>query len=518
MKGRPVSLLKRGMRLALIILLTAALFLLMSYALLLWQGDRWLRPLIERELQQYLVPQLSLSAPLRWRLLPTPALTLSDSVLLTEDGQSLMAVHEAAFAPDFAALLEGQLVLQDIRVSGVTLTVERLADGAWNVAHWLRRVDQAESDADGEMPVIRQVRIYDATVHVLEPWRLTLEIPVFEAGPVAPDIPGRLSAQLHLHFPDVPPDNDRAKSTTIEAAAAEMQLSAAYQWQRERIEFDEMAVKVGAELGEERNKAFSAAELRIDRLSWGFDGQTAIERPSLNGELTLPSGDAADQIRLEANCEALYSDDQEWRVMALAIATQGQWHKQAWSAHLSAPAAVMLEDRWEAKAMTLSAEAHDQTSSVQFKASGEAGGNLSAPSNAVDMLIRQSELSVPHPADSTRPLKVEASGEGRIDIAQKQASGRLRGGFEDSRFEGQWNAAWRGAVAAKIVASLDRLDLDRYLAPAAADNDDSAVDLGMWRDWPLDIDATVGELLFHGFTSHATRLRLQPGTEGGAGD
>ena len=136
---------------------------------------------------------------------------------------------------------------------------------------------------------------------------------------------------------------------------------------------------------------------------------------------------------------------------------------------------------------------------------------MTADEPSLRLAIERAHARLPHPAGGTAPLALSFAGAARIDPVRQVADGTLSGAFDDSRFDGAWQFDAAAAPPLALTASLDRLDLDRYLPPPAADP--APADLAAWRNWPVEADLRVGELRFRGLVSENARLQLSGGPD-----
>lgn len=136
-------------------------------------------------------------------------------------------------------------------------------------------------------------------------------------------------------------------------------------------------------------------------------------------------------------------------------------------------------------------------------------GGTAAPGTggtAIDATFMGGTVELPHPAGEPAPLEVSFSGDLRFDPAGPSVGGTVAGSFDDSRFDGRWRFEPDAVPPLGVALSLDRLDLDRYLPPPAAQPEPA--DMTTWRNWPVEADLRVGRLTVGGFVSENARLRL----------
>ena len=489
-------------------LLLVLLIIVVLCAMLSWWSGIWLRPLVERQLQQYLVPRATLTAPLQLRLWPFPSIKLQDFALLSDDGSSLMSVQEVTLTPDWKALLGGRVELNAIDIAGVDLTVTQLPDGAWNVMHWLREVERQDENSGIEgVPPIRRVSVENMTLRILSPSPATIKIPLFEAGPIMPETPGTIVSQLRLDLPDVAVaetagEHDRALGVVVD-------MSSGFQWLPERIEFDALrTVFSGAPENEERWRRLHG-ELHAERVSSGFDGRVTIEGLNCNGVAMLTDGTVADGLKLNAGFAMLSGQASDWRVAAPFLHLDGRYQEKTLSMQWSAPALNLTVDGWQMADWSLVAKLVMSGTPLTLDAKGMLDGHFSDDTRTAAVEVLQGRFGVPDPSDQAQILAIDLTGDAHIDFAAGSGHGVLRGEMEQSRFDGQWTIDLRQRTPISVSMSVDRLDMDRYLPPSASDEEQEAsIDPAVWRQWPVDAVIRVGKFHMHGFTSHEAMISL----------
>ncbi|KON81706.2 hypothetical protein PA01_08960 [Azoarcus sp. PA01] len=138
---------------------------------------------------------------------------------------------------------------------------------------------------------------------------------------------------------------------------------------------------------------------------------------------------------------------------------------------------------------------------------GRAAADAVPRDTASDATFNGGTVELPHPGGTPAPLIVSFSGDLRFDpAAPSVVRGTLAGSFERSRFDGRWHFEPDAVPPLSVTLSLDRLDLDRYLPPPAAQP--APADLTAWRNWPVEADLRVDRLTLGGLVSENARVRL----------
>jgi hypothetical protein len=115
-------------------------------------------------------------------------------------------------------------------------------------------------------------------------------------------------------------------------------------------------------------------------------------------------------------------------------------------------------------------------------------------------------LTLPDPAREGRRVAVSLSLSGAGRPAAGQADGVLEAQAENSRLSARWQLDAAVAPSLAVEARVDRLDLDRWLAPGGDAGGPAPLDA--WRDWPLQGTLRVGALRWRGVTLEGAQLRL----------
>jgi len=115
-------------------------------------------------------------------------------------------------------------------------------------------------------------------------------------------------------------------------------------------------------------------------------------------------------------------------------------------------------------------------------------------------------LSFPDPKTPTTTVSAVAQLSGEGVPADGRGEGRVQLTLEDSTLDARWVLDLAKTPPLRLVAQVDRLDLDRWL-PASSDARAPAP-LTVWRDWPLQADLSVGRLTWHGVELRKARVTL----------
>ena len=462
----------------------AALVLLAVAAALALRGaGAWLRTAAEETLQARLVPRVHIAEPAVLSLLPQPALTLRKVSLHGASGETPLTVREATLLLDPSALWRGEIAVAALSVSGMELTLRRDATG-WNAAQWLR---PGTDDAGGAAPPIGRVVFEDARIRVAGDFAAQVELTRLAAGPFFPGASGTLELAARL---------------VGDAAALELAADARYRLDTDGVSIDTAQLTAGGRFAQWR---LNAARVRLDALRLGPDG--ALQAGAAT--VTLTAAAPATTVELAARLAQFAADGTRWRGTELALTLDAGHEGHRLGARLASPAAEGDADSWRLPQVTIGLATQSPSPALTLEIAGELAGAMTADEPSLRLAIERAHARLPHPAGGTAPLALSFAGAARIDPVRRVADGTLSGAFDDSRFDGTWQFDAAAAPPLALTASLDRIDLDRYLPPPAADP--APADLAAWRNWPVAAELRIGRLRVGGFTSDNARLRLSGG-------
>lgn len=472
--------------------IVAALLLLAGVltALALWRGSEMLSGVLEAQLQTRLAPTLRLGMPLEWQLQP-PQLVARDVSLAETSGLVVMKLAALRVMLDGTSLVQGRLDIASVDVDGLELILERDPEGEWNAADWLRSAPDAAAPA-AVVPV-GQVRITNGQVRVVGEDSLAITDISLTAGPLRPATRGEFTFSARV---DAPP-----------AAVVDLKIDAAGQF---LADFDRPVLEhlTLEGVGDVGAWSVSRAVAQAGRVELMTD-TGAVQASGLT--LDLAAHGEAGQIAAQATLTALVGGAVSWRGEALRVQVQGQQAQRSVSVTLDSNEVRFDEGGWALPTMTLEAASSGSLPVARLQVSGAAQFDAGQGQGLAQLalMVREAHTVVPHPADASATLELSWSGHVRHDFASGSAGGDVVGRFDQSRFDGRWVFEPRASTPFKVTASLDRLDLDRYLPPAQAGAATAdPLDLALWRNWPVSADLHVGELRVQGFVSQQARVRL----------
>lgn len=477
--------------------IVAALLLVMGAAvtLALWHGGEMLRAALQARLQERLVPTLRLAAPLEWQLHPQPQVIVRDVTLTEASGATVLALDELRLTLDGAGLAQGSVDITSVDVDGLDLTLERDVDGGWRAVGWLRAAPPDAAPAT-TVPVGR-LRVGNTRVRIGGEQPLDIAGIELQVAPLRPGARGEFSVAARVGAPT--------------AGVAELRVNAVglVSVERDRAVLEQLKLDGSGEIGA---WSVSRVEVRSQRLELRADAVA-----SRADDLTADLAARTDAARVEAQIvlATLSGSGADWRGEALDARLRGEQAGRGASVSLRADEVHVHPNGWALPALTLQAASTGTAPSASLSLQGAARFDATAGASQLALTVREALGSVPHPADAAATLELTWSGSVRYDPASGSAGGALSGSFDRSRFDGRWAYDPLAPTPVEVSASLDKLDLDRYLPPADVDAGGGPPDLAMWRDWPVRADLRVGELRVRGLVSRQARLRLGDGATDG---
>ncbi len=116
--------------------------------------------------------------------------------------------------------------------------------------------------------------------------------------------------------------------------------------------------------------------------------------------------------------------------------------------------------------------------------------------------------NAPDPANADARVDAHATVSAEFSVDPTRAQGTASVEVERSTLDARWSFDPADAKPLSIRATVDRLDLDRWLASTPAS--DEPAPLAAWRDWPLRADLQVGTLVWRGVRVKRAHLVLGP--------
>lgn len=464
--------------------------------LVLWRGGEMLRAELEAQLQARLVPTVRLGAPLEWQLHPQPQVMVRDVSLVDASGTTVARLAELRVTLDGAGLTEGRLEVAALDVDGLELTLKRDAGGGWDVTGWLRAAP--DDAAATPMAAIGRIRLVHGRVRIVgEPGAEITDIELNVA-------PLRLGGQGEFTL--------GARADVPSAAVSAVRVDAAGQFlaDLDQPRLEHLQLQAVGEIGAWSVSRAVARAARVERVA----GSDALKASGLT--LDLAAAAEAGQIDARVALATLSGSGTSWRGEGLDAQVRGEQAQRVVSATLQAAEVHADASGWALPAMALEASSSGTAPAVQLTLAGAAQFDTGEGPAQLALTVAKGRAVAPHPADATATLALTWSGGARYDFATGSGAGELAGSFDQSRFDGRWAYEPLAPSLLQVNATLDRLDLDRYLPAGKADAaPGAALDLAPWRNWPVSADLRVGELRVRGFVSKQARLRLGEGATAG---
>ncbi len=383
------------------------------------------------------------NARLAW--FPVVAIELGRTTLSDwHSSRTFASARRLRLALSWPALLHGRIAIDRIKVSGLRLTLVRYANGQTNYADLLtRRPGGSPSVHIGGVAIADGEISFDDRASGR---RFAIDHLRLDTGPLASGVPSpvRLAFRYLTAEPAASPQVDAGGTLRFDGARKRYVLSAlslrahgafppATAWRlaargnfvwdggRHRLKADALH----ASLDGSRALARASAQLTASRLEWGAKG-----------------GEASAIV-----------------VHASGAAPAGQG-----TAVLQLPDLRVQGRRASAAAMTLDMAAKDASGGLKGRMTSGVGVDWGRAQLTLSHLV--SEWALTSPLFKTGRLAAEVAGQAQADWARERASAALTGRVGESRAVVTAAAQGFPTPAYTLDAKIDRLDVDRYLAPS----------------------------------------------------
>ncbi|MFZ6648110.1 AsmA family protein [Undibacterium sp. TJN25] len=419
---------------------------------------------------------LSIDGDIKLSVFPSLGVDLGKTSLSARDSEAGFAMLKSAhISLALLPLLRKEIVLDSIAIDGLELTLERHAedDAASGNADDLLHKDEAAGDA---MKFdIKGIALTGATIHIedtvnhvsgslnkldFSSGRLTDKVATelkfsTELDFRQPALQGKITAQTGLLF-DLETgmaelsnldlfakgsmDNDAGKAFDIVAKADDLK----YNGKTPALTVVGLALTAKAPLGQDKAELnLEAPRLAIDQNSAGGD--------TVKGNFTL-SGTRS--LELGYQLSGISGTSRELTIKNLAL--------------------------------NLSQKQGARTISGKIESTVRAQPGLRYAS----LPDINASLKVEDPGMPQKTLALPVTGKLDIDLKKQTLAGSLHSRFDDSTINGSFAAAQFGRAGTQFELAIDRLNLDRYMAPAAAEKIPASAPPAIAQpEKPLDLSA-----------------------------
>jgi len=386
------------------------------------------------------------------------------------------SVNNARFSIAWWPLLHKQLVFDHVEIDGARANLTRFKDGTTNYDDLLIR-DETLSPVTFD---IDSVRISNSSINWQDEvkWqRVALQDIQVETGRLADRVPGNLKASFHLN-------SERLHSDS----SIELKSRLFYDRKAGRYEFADIEGKLGGTAG-----GFSNLDLN---LKGGLDIHPAQES-ILAENLAVSATGNYGQRNIEARLGVPKLQFDKGRLSGSQLtldATLSQFDEK-WTTTLQMPAFEFANRIFNAAELSADFDFKGDGRTLQGKLSSPASVDLGAAPK-LQLSAIALNLSAKHPVLSGE-LSATATGSIQADLAERNANLDFKAKVDDSKIAGKLALKDFSHPAWTFDLTINRLDLDRYLAAdwiKRYQNDATLVDLGGIKDMNLHGSLHAGEI------------------------
>jgi AsmA protein len=410
------------------------------------------------------------------------------------------AIGGARVSVALLPLLSGTLVVDEIRVEGGSVSIVRFKDGSLNID------DLMSAEKDESSPVrfdIAGMRLSGSrlafrdeasgAVHTLDSIELA-------TGKLSNAAQGRLD--LAAHWTSAKPAAD---SRIVIGAAYDYDLAA------RRYALDTLNASLDGTLQDltdvrlvlTSGRLEATAEGRIDLQKLAFDlkakragGESLAVKLAAPALLVAEGGLRSDEISIATNV------DSQSRAIAIKLLLTG------------------VESNVELLKVTrLALEADGRQDTVTVKGSVSTPMTILLGNPSVELPSLDGSFDIAHPALPMKTVKLPIKGAARADLKAQTAAFDLDTRLDESHIVLKLSATRLDPLALTFDLDIDRLNVDRYLPPAAADAkadtktparpDDTPVDLSALRGIDASGTVKIGDLQVSGVKMTNMSLKVK---------
>ncbi len=466
---------------AALILAALAIAAVAAFALLF--DPNKFKPEIEQLVQRSTQRTLKLEGELGLAFYPSLGVSLGRTTLSERNGaKEFAAVDSAHVSMAVLPLLRGEMVADEVRLSGLRASVVRFKDGSTNVddlvgpAPSTRVPPEPQKESKALRFDVSGTRIEDARLSFRDETtgqELTAEGLNLRTGRIADDVPGtlRFSARLTGKNPALDLRLDLAGEYRFNLGEGVFSLSGLDAKAAGRI-----AEVSGLELGAKGDLAARPDKHSFSAVKFALQAKGSIGQETFEARLSAPklsvTADKAEGEKLDA----------EVKLQGAQRAVEAKLVLSGVQGSSTALAASEFSAEFDARAGENSAK-----------------GRFSSPLRA-DLPARRYELSkilatmtLSSPQVPQKTVALQMNGSASADLAKDSATADLNAKLDETTARLKLDLRKLAAPEAGFDLAVDRLDLDRYLPPrkeASASAGSTAAGAG--AEPPLDLSALKG--------------------------
>lgn len=410
------------------------------------------------------------------------------------------ALESARVSLSVLPLLAKRVVIDRLELGGVAATLVRGKDGRLNIDDLLAREEQPDS------PILR----FDISSIDFRNSRLTyrdesgglaatLSALNLSTGRIANVAQGRLqlAGKLALDKPAIAGDMTLISDYSIDLdnrrhslAAAELRLGGDparlnkldLSLTAGRIGFDPAAARIGAEQLRITAKGMVDADIVDARLETPKlnAGAGKLEGETVTAIGRITGAQRAIEARLDLN--GMLGSAKTFQVAKLALGFDAKTGGMAAKGAVDSPLTVDLQTLLvEMPGFALDIDAKAGASQLKGRLASPLKASLQAGS--VDLPKLAGELALASPQLQTKNLHLRLDGELSADFGRQSAAGRLAARFDETTLRAKLSAARFAPLALGFDIDVDRINVDKYIAPGSPDAQKPAADR------PIDLSA-----------------------------
>lgn len=258
-----------------------------------------------------------------------------------------------------------------------------------------------------------------------------------------------------------------------------------------------------------RKLDISGLEFESGRLANRQPGKIALkftlqgENPNIDARVTLASG-----LLFDTEAKAVTLDK-------LAFSVTGKRGADGLEIRLASPKFELMPERVagkgravQADSFTLDISGQQGDRTIKSRIAGPLSVNLDARQFSLDKLVVGFNLSGP---GMPRALAINLDGAARLDLAKQDAHLELSGKLDDGQLKARFGISRFDAPVYDFNIAIERLDADRYLAPARPEEKQTPkpLDFSFLKNLNANGQLSIGMLKVANITSSNIRLNVQ---------
>ncbi|MFZ5502403.1 MAG: AsmA family protein [Pseudomonadota bacterium] len=385
--------------------------------------------------------------------------------------QQFAAIEDAHVSLALLPLLSKQIVVSEVRLSGLQATLIKHKDGGNNIDDLLG--SNTDKQPDSDQPVkfdIASVSITNTNLAYLDEAggaQYALKNLNLKTGRIANGVPGKidLSATIQANQPKLD-------------IGAQLAAMLTFDLDKKQYELEDMSLQLGGSAADIGNlKLTAVGDIDADMNTQSFSlTKLVLDASGMRGK---------DNFEVALNIPALTLADSDFSAERLSLTAKLEGVPGKLGAKVSVPKVAGNSQAFKADALLVDLDVRQPQQAFTVKLGSPLSGNLAAQQFNLDNLL----VAVSATGDQlpNKSISSEMKGNVRVDAAKQSVQVSLAGGLLQSQIKAKVGVSGFAEPAIQFDVDVDQFDADLYLPKKSPVTETTKAQSG--AEQPLDLSA-----------------------------